>query len=144
MIMVVTAGFLAGVDVSPAMVARGAARYRSLIAAKKLELRCAPAEALPYPSGDFTKVCTVNSIFYWDNTPQAISELWRVLEDNGLLVMCLTCKESLEEKEFTRHGIALYEADEICRMIQSAGFREIDMTRSSDRHREFLCVTGRK
>jgi ubiquinone/menaquinone biosynthesis C-methylase UbiE len=144
MAAVVAEGFLAGVDVSPAMVAFCQKRFRSLVEAGKLELKCATATALPYPSGSFTKVCTVNSIFYWENVPQAISELWRVLEENGMLVMCFTCKTSLEDKPFAQRGLALYEDDRIGPMMEVAGFHAIGVTRASDRHREFLCITGKK
>jgi ubiquinone/menaquinone biosynthesis C-methylase UbiE len=143
MAAVVTDGFLAGVDVSPAMVAFCEKRYRPLVEAGKLEFKCAKAGSLPYPDGYFTKACTVNSIFYWENAPQAISELYRVLEEGGVLVMCFTCKRCIEDKKFARH-VALYEADKVCQMMESARFREMDMTRASDRHREFLCVIGRK
>ena len=65
-------------------------QQRSWIEAGKLELRCARAEALPYPTAYFTKACTVNSIFYWQDTSQAISELGRVLGERGRLVICFT------------------------------------------------------
>jgi ubiquinone/menaquinone biosynthesis C-methylase UbiE len=141
---VVTDGFLAGVDVSPAMVAFCEKRYRSLIKSGKLEIKCTCAESLPYPPDYFTKACTVNSIFYWQNASQAISELWRVLETRGMLVMCFTCRESLENKEFTKHSVTLYKADDVYQMMALSGFHEIRMNRASDRHREFLCAIGRK
>ena len=144
MAAVVTEGFLAGVDVSPAMVAFCQKRFRSLVEAKKLEFKCAPAKALPYPAGSFTKACTVNSIFYWGNVSQAVSELWRVLEEGGLLVVCFTCKKSLEAKKFARHGLVLHEDDQVYQMMQAVGFHAISVTRASDRHREFLCVTGKR
>jgi len=144
MAAVVTEGFLAGVDVSPAMVAFCHKRFRSLVEANKLEFKCAPAEALPYPAGSFTKACTVNSIFYWENVSRAVSELWRVLEEGGLLVVCFTCKKSLEAKEFARHGLVLHEDDQVYQMMQAAGFHAISVSRASDRHREFLCVTGKR
>ncbi len=53
-----TTGFVAGVDVSPAMVALCRRRYRSLVQAGRLELHCAPAESLPYPAGHFSRLCT--------------------------------------------------------------------------------------
>ena len=43
MAAVVTEGFFAGVDVSPDMVAYCQERYRSLVEARKLELKCARA-----------------------------------------------------------------------------------------------------
>jgi arsenite methyltransferase len=140
----ITDGFLAGVDVSPAMVAFCEKRYRSLVREGKLELRCAGAESLPYPSSYFTKACSVNSIFYWQNAPQAISELWRVLVEGGVLVMCFTCKGSLEKRGFANSGITLYAAEEVRQMMEAPGFHPVRMMRASDKHREFLCAVGRK
>lgn len=140
----ITGGFVAGVDVSPAMVAFCAKRYRWLIREGKLELGCASAESLPYPPAYFTKACSVNSIFYWQNAPQAISELWRVLLGGGMLVMCFTCKGSLEKRGFANSGITLYEAEEVQQMMETSGFHPVRMMRASDKHREFVCATGRK
>jgi SAM-dependent methyltransferase len=141
---VVTEGFLAGVDVSPAMVARCEKRFASLVQAGQLELKCARAESLPYPNEHFTQVCTVNSIFYWQNVPQALAEFWRVLRDNGLLVMCFTCKASLEKRGFAKHGVAAYDAEDIRQMIEAARFHDICIRLNSDRHRAFVCLTGQK
>ena len=137
-------GLLAGVDASPAMVGFCERRYQPLVRQGKLELRCAYAEALPYSSGYFTKACSVNSIFYWQDAPQAISELWRVLAEGGVLVLCFTCKQALEDKAFTRHGLALYEADEVQWMMEAAGFQQMHLLWAADRHREFMCAVGRK
>jgi ubiquinone/menaquinone biosynthesis C-methylase UbiE len=144
MAQVVTAGFLAGADASPSMVAFCAARYRALVSAGILELQCAPAEALPYPAGHFGKACSVNSLFYWQNASQALAELWRVLAEGGLLVLCFTAKHCLEGREFSRHGVALYETEEVHRLVEAAGFGEIRLTPAADKHREFVCLTGRK
>jgi ubiquinone/menaquinone biosynthesis C-methylase UbiE len=144
MATVVTEGFLAGVDVSSTMVAFCERRYRLLVKTGKLELKCVKAESLPYAADYFTKVCTVNSIFYWENAPQAIVECYRVLKEDGLLVLCFTDKKSLSHKEFTHHGVALYEADEVQQMLVSAGFQEIDRTRFQDKYREFWCLQGKK
>jgi len=140
---IVTNGLLVGVDVSPAMVAFCERRYRSLTSDGKLELRCAQAESLPYPSGHFTQACTVNSIFYWQNVQQALCELWRVLAEGGTLVMCFTCKASLEKRGFAKH-IGLYEADDVQEMMVSCGFQGIRTRHFSDKHRKFVCMTGSK
>jgi ubiquinone/menaquinone biosynthesis C-methylase UbiE len=144
MATIVTEGLLAGVDVSAAMVTFCERRYRLLVKTGKLELKCAKAEALPYAADYFTKVCTVNSIFYWENAPQVIAECYRVLKEDGLLVLCFTDKKSLAPKEFTHHGVALYEADEVHQMLASAGFQGIEKPRSRDKYREFWCLKGKK
>ena len=141
---VVTGGCLSGVDVSPAMVAVCEKRFASLVQSGRLDLKCARAESLPYPDDHFTKVCTVNSIFYWQSVPQALAEFRRVLRDDGLLMMCFTCKASLEKRGFTRQGVATYEADDVRYMTEAAGFCGIRITHNSDKHRAFVCLTGRK
>lgn len=139
---VVTAGLLAGVDISPAMVGRCERRYRSLVQSGRLELSCAPAESLPYPAEHFTRACSVNSIFYWQDVRRGLSELHRVLTRDGLAVLCFTCKESLETRGFAEH-IALYEDGEIERMALACGF-QVDVERLADRHRDFLRLVARK
>ena len=141
---IVTDGLLAGVDGSQAMVDYCEKRFRALIRDGWLDLKCATAESLPYPDAYFTKVCSVNSIFYWHDVPAAFSQVWRVLADGGALVLCFTCKESLEDKSFARQGLVLYDADEVQQMMESAGFHETRTISSADRHRKFLCVVGRK
>jgi ubiquinone/menaquinone biosynthesis C-methylase UbiE len=143
MALVVTDGFLAGVDISQVMVTSAHKRFRRLTAAGKLDLQCCQAEALSYPPGYFTKVCSVNSIFYWENVSQALKELERVLRYSGLIVLCQTRPESLENRGFASH-IARYEVSDICRMLEEVGFHDIRITNASDKHREFTCVTGRK
>jgi ubiquinone/menaquinone biosynthesis C-methylase UbiE len=141
---IITDGLVAGVDWSPQMVAFCERRYRSLIEDAQLEVRCASAEALPYPPGFFTKACTVNTIFYLPDASLAVSELRRVLADGGTLVICFTAKESLKNRGFVRHGLSLFETGEVRQLMESSGFQEIRMIRGSDRHREFTCAVGRK
>jgi len=140
----VTDGLVAGVDLSPRMVSFCERRYRPLIQAGGLEVRCASAEDLPYPSAFFTKACSVNAIFYLSEAGLAVSELWRVLADGGVLVICFTSKKSLQKRGFGKHGLSLFEDDEVRDLMESSGFREVRMVPGSDRHREFTCAVGRK
>ena len=132
---IITNGLVVGVDISPAMVAFCERRYHPLIKKGALELRCAQVESLPYPSEYFTKACTVNSIFYWQNVQRALSEFERVLTRDGFVVICFTCKESLENRNFAKH-VALYEAEEIEQMAILCGL-QVSTKHLFDRHRKF-------
>ncbi|NOZ06474.1 MAG: methyltransferase domain-containing protein [Chloroflexi bacterium] len=122
MAAVVTHGFIAGVDVSETMVAVCERRYQSLVRAGRLELRCALAESLPYSSDHFSKACTVNSLFYWTDALRVLEEIHRVLEEGGKLVLCVTRKQSIENKRFAGHGMGLYEDEEVCQMMEGDPF----------------------
>jgi ubiquinone/menaquinone biosynthesis C-methylase UbiE len=139
----VTGGLLAGVDGSPAMVAYAEKRYQRAVSAGKLDLKCATAESLPYPGSHFTKVCSVNSIFYWQNIGQGILEIKRVLAVGGMVVLCFTCKASIEKKGFAKN-IQLYETGEIEQMMAEIGFQDIKTASFSDKYRRYICITGKK
>lgn len=141
---IVAEGFVAGVEISGVMVAECERRYRSLVKTGRLELRCAPAESLPFSSGRFSKACTVNSLFYWADAPRGMAEIYRVLEEGGRLVVCVTRKRSIESKRFARQGLGLYEDEEVCQMMEGVGFERVEMSQASDRHREFICIVGGK
>lgn len=144
MASVITTGILAGVDHSPALLKYVKDRISAGRSERgKIDLRCAPAESLPYPDYQFTAVCSVNSILYWQNTDAGIKEIWRVLESDGRLVLCFTEKKSLEKKRFAEQ-LNLVEADEIMQILTKTGFKEIKIIDSSDDYRQFVCLITRK
>jgi ubiquinone/menaquinone biosynthesis C-methylase UbiE len=140
---VVTDGLLCGIDRSPAMVAKAEKRYRKEIGAGKFDLRCASAEKLPFPPEYFTKVCSVNSIFYWQDIRAGLREIYRVLISDGQVVLCFTSKTSLENKGFAR-GIHLIESETLDQMMTAIGFQNTRTSFHSDKYRQYLCMTAQK
>lgn len=141
---VVTAGWIAGVDLSPEMVAHSRRRHRRLMEQGRLEIRRATAEALPYPDGTFSRACTVNTIFYLPDAPGAVTELGRVLVEGGLTVICFTRQEDLEDRPFARQGLSLFRPEEVLEMMAEARFGNLRTVERSDRWRTFFCAVGQK
>jgi len=139
----VTDGWLAGVDISPAMVANGERRYQTAIRSGRLELKCAAAESLPYPDLYFTKACSINSIFYWQDIEQGLREIWRVLKKEGKVVLCFTDKGSLEKKGFAKE-IKLFDGNDIELLLKEIGFQDIEVLSFADRYRQYTSVTAKK
>jgi ubiquinone/menaquinone biosynthesis C-methylase UbiE len=100
-------GLIAGIDSSPAMVENSQRRFRKAIHAGRMEIRCAQAEALPYPDEFFSKVSSVNSIFYWSDPSAGLAEIYRLLENNGRVVLTFTCRQDLADKGFAQQKIQL-------------------------------------
>jgi arsenite methyltransferase len=140
----VTQGIVAGMDVSPVMARFCWTRLQAYAKSGNLSLQCGRVEVSPYPDRCFTKVSSVNSIFYWNDAQQGISEIYRILQDGGQVILTYTRKEDLEKKAFVQYGIKTYEVEEIHHMLVTAGFKEIRHNWAEDRHRKFICVTGDK
>ncbi len=143
---VVRQGSVAGVDVSPDMVAVGAKRLASLVGAGRVDLRCAGAEALPYDDGYFTKACTVNTVYFWPEPAEALRELARVLHPGGRLVVAFSPAEAMRKmpRRLTEHGFTLYEPDEMRRLLEDAGFGGIEMVPGHGPRGDFVCAIGTK
>jgi SAM-dependent methyltransferase len=140
----VPGGAVAGIDLSPDMVAVGEKRFASLIRAGRLELRCARAEELPYPDGRFTKACTVNTVYFWPDAAVPLGELWRVLEAGGRLAVSFSIPAAIRRLPFTRHGFTLYEPDQVCGLLEDAGFGDIRMIPGHGRRGEYVCAVATK
>jgi ubiquinone/menaquinone biosynthesis C-methylase UbiE len=138
------AGHVSGVDVSTAMVARCRRRLGRWIQAGDLDLQCAPVDSLPYPDGHFTKVASVNSLFFWPDVEQGAREIRRVLKANGLLVLAYTCKQDLEKRGLSCHGVRSFRDDEVTRTLEESGFREVVVERERDKYRDYSVVTARR
>jgi len=143
MIPIVREGNIAGIDHSEALVGYAQKRFRRAMHSGRLELKCAAAEALPYPDGCFTKACSINSIFYWQDIPQGLREIQRVLNVQGLLVVCFTCKDSLEKRPFAQ-AIQLLDRDEMVQTLTQSGFQNITTAIFSDPYRQYHCITAEK
>lgn len=144
MLRVLTRGSVTGIDASQAMVDYCARRYREFIRDGRLQVQRAPAEAIPCAAGRFSRVCSVNSIFYWTDAPAALGECRRVLRVDGRLVLCFTDRKSLAGRSFARHGLTLYDGSDAVRLVEAAGFSGVRAAPAQDRYRDFWCVTGTK
>jgi ubiquinone/menaquinone biosynthesis C-methylase UbiE len=141
---VVTTGYVAGMDISETMVRYSSRQHSSLIRTGRMRLCCAAAETAPFPPALFDKACTVNSIFYWNDVTRALQECSQLLTEQGALVLCFTCRESLQDRSFARQGLHLVDIGEVQALLASVGFSRMTTERLSDRHRAFWCVSATK
>jgi ubiquinone/menaquinone biosynthesis C-methylase UbiE len=133
-----------GVDPSAEMVGLAGRRLRKFIDGGRARVREGSIEALPFGDGEFTKLCTVNTIYFWREPPAALSECRRVLPKGGLLVVCFNAKEDLMRWPGHRHGFSLYELHEVEDALTRAGFGALDVARGRDPAQGlFYCVNAK-
>lgn len=134
---------VAGIDRSPDMVRVVGRRLENYVRAGRLDLVQGCIEALPFPTGEFTKLCSVNTIYFWDDPLPALMECRRVLTEDGRLLLCLNSKRDLEKWPPHQHGFRLYEIAEVESMMRAAGFSNIEVVRATDPEvGTFYCVMG--
>ena len=135
--------FVAGVDLSADMVRLVSRRLRSYIEAGKAEVGCGDIEALPYSDGEFTKLCSVNTLYFWRNPALALAECRRVLRPGGQILLCFNSREDLEAWPIHKHGFRVYEVAEVENLLRAAGFKTIEVASANDVNQGlFYCVSG--
>jgi arsenite methyltransferase len=90
------AAYVAGIDRSRDMVEHAKRRYFDAVQAGRAEFREGNVESMPFASGSFDKVCTVNTIYFWPSLEAAFREILRVLAPGGRLVVGFLPKERMD------------------------------------------------
>jgi SAM-dependent methyltransferase len=135
--------FLAGLDISTDMVQLASRQLSPHLSDGKLEVRCGDVKAIPYANGQFTKVCTVNTIYFWQNPAAAFMECRRVLQVGGQIFICFNSLEDLEAWPIHKHGFRLYEVAEVESLLIASGFETINVASANDADQGlYYCVSG--
>lgn len=113
------------VDHSADMVALTRSRNETAVREGRLEVIEAAAETLPLPDGRFSSATAMNILFFVD-APAMLSELHRVLEPNGRLVLHTVAPDpprSLMPPPVAK--LARFHSDaELVAMLEGAGLQE--------------------
>lgn len=88
---------LAGVDISPAMIAKAKRNVEIFEAARQMGLGVANANALPFAEGTFDRVISTGSLHHWKDPVRALSEVHRVLKPGSYALMYDLVREMPKE-----------------------------------------------
>jgi arsenite methyltransferase len=135
--------FVAGVDLSVEMVSLARRRFRIHIEAGRAHIQHGNIEHLPFADGHFTKLCSVNTLYFWRNPSASLVECRRVLRPGGTLVLCFNAKVDLAAYLGDTQGFTLYELSEVQALLTGAGFKEIVVAERRDSEQGlFYCVAS--
>jgi len=128
-----TGANVAGVDPSPAMVAKAKKR------AAGADVKVGSAEDLPFPDGHFTVVINVLSFHHWADRETGLKEILRVLAPGGLLHVV----EGKLRDEKDGHGLNPSDAQALADRLLELGYSDatVDEIKPGRRHRYFV-VSG--
>ena len=144
MASLVPAGLAAGVDVSDAMLRRAEALSVQLL---NVVFARGGADAIPWDSGFFTKVLSVESAYYWPEPARGLSEIFRVLSPGGsawILINYYRDNPHCHQwGELLKTPTQLLFAAEWTELFRQAGFHNVANQRIPDRSPTADVYTGR-
>ncbi len=110
-----------GVDASPTAIAVARALTRTR---PGLRFDVATSEALPFATGDFTVVWSMNSLHHWADRTAALAELHRVIEPGGRIVIGER-RPSTDAGKWSPRGMSDEAVEELVAQIEASGFGEV-------------------
>jgi arsenite methyltransferase len=127
--LIAVAGSVTGVDRSRDAVNSANARFSTAVKAGRAQFRVGVVESLPFDSGYFTKVCTVNTVYFWKSLDQAFAEIFRVLAPRGRAVIGFLPKQSMDRLGMPSDIFTSRTLEEVRAALLGAGFRGVHAER---------------
>lgn len=121
-----------GCDFSDSMVDEATQLNETWIAAGRAGFMPGDATALPYQQGSFTKLFTVNTMYFWDDPLPALAEMKRVLKPGGKAVLSLRTKESMIQMPFVKYGFRLFDKKELETVLEQAPFKSVNIIQKAE------------
>jgi SAM-dependent methyltransferase len=135
-------GRVFGIEPSPLMLGRAAARHREAIADGRLRLSEGTAETLPYAARAMDRILSVNTLYFWDDPGAALREVRRILRPDGRLVLAYRPAASMRASSMTKHGFHLRDDEEVLDLLGDAGFEALAMETRHDDGVGYCCVVA--
>ncbi len=121
-------GRVAGVDVSEEMTRLATHRNRAAIADGRVDLRTGDGMSLPFDSGQFDKVLSVHTVYFWSAPDACLREIRRVLRPGARFVLGFTRSSSARRASFPAEVYTFYDEDQIRGLLTAAGFGSVQIT----------------
>jgi ubiquinone/menaquinone biosynthesis C-methylase UbiE len=78
--------------------------------------------SLPFADISFNKIFTINTIYFWDDATKILSEIKRVLQQKGKLIITLRPKRQMKNYPFTKYGFNMFSKEEAEQLLTQNGF----------------------
>ena len=116
-----------GCDYSEFMVQESEKLNTTWIAKGKATFIQSNITSLPFESNIFKKIFTVNTLYFWDNEIDALSEVKRVIKQDGKFIIAFRPKHQTEKYPFTKYGFNQFSKKDVEELLLANGFSIIDI-----------------
>lgn len=123
------AGFVAGVDRSPDVIRLAKAKYLQAINAGRARFLEGQVERLPFGDASFTKVLTVNTVYFWRSLDEGLSEIRRVLKPTGRAMIGFLPRVHMQKMGMPNDLFTLRSLEEVFSALNRCGFHEVEVQR---------------
>jgi ubiquinone/menaquinone biosynthesis C-methylase UbiE len=111
-----------GIDVSADMLTAASRRNEQTGSVGSIKLTLGDVVRTNFDDGFFDKIYTVNTVYFWSDLSSGLTEINRILRENGVFVNAVYSREWLDKLPFTRIGFVKYTINELIDAGEQCGF----------------------
>lgn len=111
-----------GVDYSEDMVKEAERINKQFVENGQASFVLGDAGKLPFPDASFNKAFTINTIYFWEDPKNILSEIKRVLTPDGILIVSLRPKSQMQNYPVVKYGFNLFTEEEVTELLLENGF----------------------
>jgi len=109
-----------GLEVSETMKAEAARINAKWASEYQFQFDLYDGKTIPLPANSLDKICTVNTIYFWDDPDAFLQELYRVLKPYGKLAIAFAHEDFMAQLPFVQQRFRLYSTDEVKTRLKHA------------------------
>ncbi|RYG21132.1 MAG: class I SAM-dependent methyltransferase [Chitinophagaceae bacterium] len=81
---------------------------------------------IPFEANSFSKIMTVNTLYFWENPSQLLDEIYRVLKPGGKFACTFAEKDFMEKLPFTKFIFKLYDREQVSTLFNQSHFNTVE------------------
>ncbi len=121
-----------GLDISEDMVQEAQRINTSWVADGQAEFALGSSDHLPFIDRKFTKILSVNTLYFWNPLTAHLQEIVRILQPGGRLVLGFGSRHFMQQMPFTQYGFSMYQPEEMVAQLHHHGLEVVDVQHRKD------------
>jgi ubiquinone/menaquinone biosynthesis C-methylase UbiE len=119
-----------GIDFSDTMVSISRRRNRKHIENGRVTIHKGDIDTVSFSEDMYTKICSVNTIYFWPDPEATARNIVRLLRTGGMLALGFEDIAQLEQRRLDKSVFRLYSTGEVEALLIEAGFSNFVTTES--------------
>ncbi len=144
MASITTDGHIEGIDFSETMFSEAVKNNEQYISLNRVRIQKGDSRELNYANNTFDKVCSVNTLYFWNPPENYLSEIYRVLKPGGRLVLGIRNSEQMNTLPLDKTIFNTYSLNEAVGLVSNVGFTDAHIQEKEGVPFTSYCVVGKK
>lgn len=137
-------GQVAGIDFSATMLRQAEKTNVHHIQSGRVKLHQGECRELPFADDSFDKLCSINTLYFWDKPEKYLSEMLRVLKPQGKIIIGFHEAEQLARLDLNEAVFQTYSQAETVNLLLEAGFNNTYSVSKDGKPLCSYCAIGSK